>query len=318
MFIEVDWDLHRDRVGLLNGHGVRLLDMDWVRPVDWHMDGVSHWPINRDWDVFVYGVRLWVGHFHWDGVRLFNMHWVRPVYWHVNGNWHGLLNRDSNRHWFFYWVRSRYVDGVRPINGHLDGVTDVLHNWVGLRNGHFNFDGVWHVFLHGVGLGHWNLNGVWNVFLNGVGLRYVHLDGVRPVDGNVDRVRHLLLDGVRSGDVDWDFNVLLHVNRHVFDDLIGLWYGHLDGVRHMSFNGIRHVFLDWYRVRYSFDEGDSSQDIGVFTEWNAVALVRESSVFDGVVGATDTVAAADVTNVKAADTVSIAEVQETTFVQLLV
>lgn len=244
-----------------HGYGVRpiymdrdvLLNSDGVGPVDGHLHGVRYGLLNSNWDLFVNRVWFWVRYFHGYGVGLLNMDWVRPVDWDMYG--YGYWFFDSNR------VRDRLVNGVRcghmywvrPVDGNFDRVTDVLDYRVRLGNGYLNFDWVWHVFLHGVRLRHGHLDGVWDVFLDGVGLGYENLNGVRPVDGDVHWIGDLFLDWVWGRYMDGDFDVLLHVNGHVFDDLVGLGYRDLYWVRYVSIYGVRDGSVDGYRVRDAFD-----------------------------------------------------------------
>lgn len=316
--IDVHWNVHGDWVRLLYGHWDVLLYVHGVRPVDGHLHWVRDGLLNSVRDVLVYWVRLGNGHFHGNGVGLLNMDGVRSVDWNVDGVGDGLLHGNGHGHWLLNGVRGRHVHRVRPVHGHLHGVSDVFDHWVRLGHGHFDFNGVWHVFLHGVGLGHGHLYGVGDVLLHGVRLGNKNLDGVRPVDGNVDRVRYFLLNWVRSGDVDWDFDVLLHVNWHVFDDLVRLGHGDLDWVWHMLLNSVWHRPVYGVSDRHSLHEGDGPGDIGVLSERDAVAVMGEGTLINEVVGTTMTVSVANITDVKAADTISVTEVQETAFVQLLV
>lgn len=291
-----DWDLDWDGVRLLHWHWDVLLNVDGVGPVDGHLHGVGHWLLYRVGNVLVHGVGLWDGHLDWDGVRPVYIDGVGPVDWHMYGHWHWLLNGDSDWDGLLNGVGSRYVYGVRPVNGDFHGDTDVFDYRVRLGNGNLNFNWVWHVFLHGVGLGHWHLDGVGDVFFNRVGLRDKDLHGVRPVDGNVDGVRYLLLNWVGGWYMDGDFDVLFHVNWHVFDDLVGLWYGHFDGVRHGLLHGVWDVFLDGHGIRNTFDEGDGPRGVGVVSEIEgAVAVV--GVVIDEVVCSAESVATAEVADV---------------------
>lgn len=293
-----DWDLDGNRVGLLNSNGNVLLDMDGVRPVDGHLDGVGHRLLYWVRDVLVDGVRLRHGHLHGDRVRPIYIDGVGPVDGHVDGHWHWLLNGVSDWDGLLNGVGSGYMYGVGPVNGHLNGVTNVFDHGVRLGNGNLNFNRVWHVFLYGVGLGHWHLDGVGNVFLNRVGLRDEDLHGVGPVDGNVDGVRYLLLNRVRRRHMDGDFDVLFHVNGHVFDDLVGLWYGHFNGVRHGPLDGVRDVFLDGHSVGDAFHEGDGPRGVGVGVLSEVVGTVAVvGMVIDEVVCSTESVTAANVADV---------------------
>lgn len=310
VLVEKNWHFHR--------YGVRLLHMDWVRPLYMHGVGSVNGNLDRhrngslDWvgDVLVNRIWLWVRHLHGHRVGPFNVHRYGTVNGHMHRYGHGFLN--GNRDWdrLFNRVRGRNMYGVRPINGHLDGYTDVLHNRVRLRNGHFNFNGVWHVFLHGVGLRHWYFHGIWNVLLNWVRLRDKNLHGVGPVDWNVHGVRHLLLYRVWSGDMDWDLNVLLHVNWHMFDNLVGLRHGDLDGVRYRPFDGVWHMFLDGVGDRNSLNKSDGPDYISVLAKGDAmgVSAVGVSAIVNHVVSTTDSMSTAEVANIKTADAVPITEV----------
>lgn len=298
VFTDQHGDLDGDGVRLLNRHWDVLLDSHRVRPVDGHFDGVGHGLLYWVRDVLVDGIRLWHGHLYGDGVGPVYIDGVRPVDGNVDGNWHWLLNGVSDRDGLLHGVGSRYVYGVGPVNGHLDGDTNVFNHGVRLGNGNLNFNRVWHVFLHGVGLGHWHLDGVGHVFLNRVGLRDEDLHGVGPVDGNVDGVRYLLLNRVRRGHMDWDFDVLLHVNRHVFDDLVGLWYGHFHGVRHGSVHRVGDVFLDGHGVGDAFHEGDGPRGVGVGVLSDVVGSEAVVGVvIDKIVSSAECVAAADVADI---------------------
>lgn len=268
-----DWDLYGDGVRLLNSDGYGLLDVHRVRPVNGHFDGYWHWLLNRVRHVFVDRVRFWDWHLHGHWVGLVDWDRVGPVDWNVHGHWHGLFNWNSVRHGLLDGVRGRYMYGVRPVNRDLDWDTNVFYNGVGLRYGYLNFDGVWHVFLHGVGLRNWHLYGVRDVLLNGVRLGNQNLDGVGPVDGNVNGVRNLLLYGVGSGHMDWDFNVFFHVNRHVFDDLVGLGYGHLHGVRYGLFYGVWDWLLDGVGDWNTLNYGDGLGDVMMFSQVDSIAAI---------------------------------------------
>ena len=253
VFIDDYWYFHWYWIRLFYGNWDVLFNGDWVRPIDGDLHGVRHRPINSIRDLLVNWVRFWDWYFHRYGVGLVNVHGVRPVNWDMYGHGHWFLDFYGIRYRLVNWVRGRYMYWVRPVDGHFNWVTDVLHYGVRLRNRHFNFDWVWHVFLHGVRLGHGHLDGVWDMFLNRVRLRYENLNGVRPIDGDVHWIGDLFLNRVRGGYMNWDFDVLLHVNRHVFDDLVGLGHWYLYWVRYVLLYGVRNWSVDGYRVWDAFD-----------------------------------------------------------------
>lgn len=310
VLVDKDWHFHRHGVGLLHSDWVRPLYMYRVRPVNGNLDGYSNGSLDGVGDVLVHGVGLWVRYLDGHGVWLFNVHRHGTVDGHMHRHRHGLLYGIGDWHVFFNRVGGRHMYGVRPVNRYLDGDTDVLHNRVRLRNGHLNFNGIWHMFLHGVRLRHWHLYGVGNVFLNWVGLRNKNLNGVGPIDWNVHCVRHLLFNRVWGRNVDWDFDVLLHVNRHVFDNLVGLRHGDLDGVRHRPIDGVWHMLLDGVGDRNSLNKSDGLDYVSMLAERDAmgVSTVIVGAIVNHVVSTTDSMSAAKVANIKTADAVPVTEV----------
>lgn len=308
-------------VGLLHWDGNVLLDVHGVGPVNWHLDWYRHGSLDLNWNVLVYWVRFWHWYFHGDGHRLLNMDWVRPVYWNVHGVGNWLLNWYSDWHWLFNGVRSRYVHWVRPVDGNLDGVTDVFNNWVGLGYGYLNFDGVWHVFLNGVGLRYGHLDGVRNVLFYWVRLRHQNLDGVGPVDWYVNGVGHFLLYWVGSWYMYGNLDVFLNVNGYMFDDLVRLRYGDLYRVGYVFLDRVRYVLFDWYGDWDSLDKSDGSGNISVTAKVDSVArddgAMGKGSFIKEVISASDSMATADISYIKTTDSISVSQVQKTTFVQLL-
>lgn len=264
---------HRYGVGLLNLDRNVFFNVYGVWPVYRHFDWVSHRLLNCVRDMLVDDVRLWDWNLHGDGHRLFNWHGVGPIDWYFDWVSNRLLNCVRNRHGFLNRVRSRYVDGVRPVDGDLNWNSDMFHNRVGLRYGNLNFNGVWHMFLHGVWCGHWHLHGVGYVLLNGVGLGNENLHGVRPVDGNVNGVRYFLFNRVGGWYMYRDFDVLFHVNGHVFDDLVRLGYGHLHGVWDRLFYGVRDWLLDGVSNGNTLNDGDSPGGVVMFSEIESITTI---------------------------------------------
>jgi hypothetical protein len=178
-------------------HFVRYRDVDFY----WNFDRIRHWFLDRIWHRFVDGIR----HVLLDGHR------VRAVYWYFNRIGYG----------FFDGVRDVFVDGylhgVRLIDKHLNGIRDVLDDFVR------------YTFL--------DVNSVW--------LGYVNC--VRFVDWIFDFVRDLLVDYIGLWHVDFDFV------RHGLVDVHRIWLGHVHWIRavdgYFDLYWVRYAFFDFNRIR---------------------------------------------------------------------
>lgn len=319
-----NWDrdvlLHRDV--LLDGHRVGAVNGDLHGVGDGLLDGVG--------DMLLDVVGLRNGHLHWVRDRSLNGHRHRTVNRNLDWVWDGLfdgvrdglLNRDR--------VRLGHWDGVGTVNGHLHLNGDLLLNDVrhGLLDFHLVRDGdVLHDF---VGLRNGDLHWVRDVLGHFIGLRYQHFDGVRTVYGDMDWVGDFLLHWVWSWHVDWDFDVFLDMDRHMLDHFVGLRDGNLNRVWHVLFNGVGNVLLDGVWHWDTLGDGNGFGDIGVRTNQEGLAVLAAvmATVVTTVgrsrligrsraVGTSHVAMSADVTDVESVDSVPVAQVQQTTFVQLL-
>lgn len=327
----INWNLHRDGNGLLDGVGDMLLDVVGLR--NGHLHWVWHWPIN--------------GHWHWTVNR--NLDWVGDGLF--DGVWDWLFNRDRVRFWHFDWVRT--------INGHPNLDWDLLFNdvWDGFLDFHLVRNGdVLHNF---VGLWNRNLHWVGDVFGYLIGLRYENFDGVWTVYWDMDWIRNFLFHWIRGWHVNGHFDVFLDRDRHMLDHLVGLWDRDLHWIRNVLFNGVWNAFLDGVRHWNALGHGNGFGDIGVrsnhvgltiMSTGDGLAIVSTgvadglaivstgvadgltvvtTGVADGVaigatgvswsrmVGTSHMAMSTNVTDVEPVDAIPVAQVQQTTFVQLL-
>jgi len=183
---------------------------------------------------------------------LLDCHWVRAVDWYVDGVWDVLLD----------WVRNVlldwYVYGVWAVNGHLDWVWDVLLDWV--RD----------VLLDDHLVGLWYVDGVW------------------PVDGHLHWVWHFLVDCVRLGYGHFDGVWHWFLNVH------WVWARYVHRVRAVDGDGdlygVWHVLLDWHGVRVPdfFDDG-LGQQLCVTVVTDVLSGVTVHGVTSSITGAADAV-----------------------------
>jgi len=154
--LDKDGDLLLNQVGLLLDHWNNLVDWVWLGDWDVFIDGHQVGSGNLDWDWhrvrfrdghgFGYVHDVGLGYLDWDWDR------VRLGYWEGLGHWNwsqdGVGGEDvlDDGHDDVFWYKlghwKRFVDWVRPRNGHL------LVHWIWLWNGNVLRD-VLHNYLHG-------------------------------------------------------------------------------------------------------------------------------------------------------------------------
>lgn len=319
---DVYGNLYVVRDWLLDGDRDVLLDMDWVWTIDGHLDRVGDWSVDGVRNVLLNGVGLRYGNLDWIWHGLLDMHWV----WSVDGNLHfvggSLLYDVWNGTVDGHWYRSGHSNLVRSVDGHGNLVWDLLLNGVRLGNGHFNLNWVRHVLDHFVGLRYGHLDFVRDLLDDFVGLGNVDLYFVGAIDRYMDGVGDFLLNRVRLWHMYGNLDVLLDGVRNMFDNFVGLRNGHLDWIRHMLLYGVRDVFLHGVRHWVSLQQGDGLMDVRMATQIDTVTVsvtVRVMIVHDGftvVIGAAQ-VSAAQITNIEPIDAVAVAQIEQTTFVELL-
>lgn len=258
------WLLDRDRDVPLNVDWVWTIDGDLYRVRDWSVDGVR--------DVLLNGVRLWHWNLDWVWHRLFDMNWVRPIDWYLNFVGSCFLddiwNRSVNWHWNGSWD-GHFVWSI-DWNGHLVG--NLLFNGVGLRNRYLYLDRVRHVLDNLVRFWHSYFDFIWNFLDDFIGLWNTNLDFVRPIDGHMYGIWNLLLNGVRLWNMNWNLDVLLNRVRHMLYHFVGLWNGDLHWVWDALLDCVRNMLLNGIWNWVSFQQGNCFMDIGMTTQVNAMTI----------------------------------------------
>lgn len=222
-----------------------FVHMNWIWTVDGDLNGIWDRTINGVRNVFFDSVRLWHGNLYRIGDGSFDMHRIWSVDGHFNFVRNGLLDNIWN--WFFHWHRIRlwHMNGIGSIDRYVDGVRNLLFDWVRLWYGNGHFDGVRNVFGHFVRLGHGHFDLIRNMFGNFVGLGHEHFDGIWSIDGHMNGIGDFLFDRVRLGHVDGNFNVFFDRVRNVLNDFVRLRYANLNGIWNMFFDRVRNMFFHW-------------------------------------------------------------------------
>lgn len=307
------WDLHWNRDGSL--HWDVLLNGHWVGAIDRVMNWNWHWLLNSVWDALLDVVGLRNRDLDWVWDWFLNRDRVGTVHWDLHFNWDRLLHgvRDGFLHWDRVWGRDG--DWVGTVNRNLNFNWDLLLDGVRHWDWHFNLHGHLNVLDHLVGLGNGNLDRDGHLLFHGVRLRHQHLDGVWTVDWNVHWVRNLLLHCVWSWHTDWDFHVLLIVDWNVLQNFVWLWNRYFHWIWDALFDSVRHMFRYSIWHWYSLQQGYGFGHIGVFTNEEALS-VTISVNWSRLVSSSQVTMSTNVAHIQTIDSVPIAQIQQSTFVQL--
>lgn len=200
-----------------HGYIYPLLDMNWVRTIDWV----------RNVDAFLFDDFI--------GNVFLDMHWVGTIDWHgvrsVNWNLYFIRNSLDNRIW------TRHLDFLDDLNWNFLFVNNRVRRWD--MDGHMNFFyhlvGLWDEHFDGVGtidilfhfywnpafddMGHWNVDVFFHVMFR---MNWNVLD-------NLIRLWYRYLNFIRDS--------LFVVHWNMFRHLIWNWYTNCfcDGFVHINF-----------------------------------------------------------------------------------
>lgn len=321
--VVANMDGHLDvvRHWFLDGDRNVLLDVHWVWTIDGDLHWVGHWSIDGVGNVLLNGVGLWHWHLDWVWHRFLDMNGIWPIDWDLHFVGGSLLDDVWNGSVNWHWDCSRNGHLVWSVDwyGHLVG--NLLLNSVGLGNRNFYLNWVRHMLDDLVRFWHSNFHLIRDFLDDLIGLWNTNLDFVRPIDGNMYGVRDLLLYGVRLWHMNWHFNVLLDRIRDVLHHLVGLRNRDLDWIGNMLLHSVWNVLLHCVRNWVSLQQGNCLLDIGMTAQIDTMTITAVMGVivkngFAVVVGSA-VLSAAQIADVQSVDAVSVAQIEQTTFVELL-